>query len=93
MVCGVGRNAVSRWIDSWRKEGIDSLLEAPKPGRPTIIKESEWREVVDIVKEEIRQLKRAVEKIFKKLGKRISVDTLKRILKKKDFLGDVSGNP
>ncbi len=37
----VHRDTVSRWIESWEKNGIEGLKDAPKPGRPRKFSDAE----------------------------------------------------
>ncbi|MGK5090561.1 helix-turn-helix domain-containing protein [Deltaproteobacteria bacterium TL4] len=91
-ICGMTRKTVSGWITNWEADGFDSLLTAVKSGRPLIIQESDHDEVIDIVKENPRQTKIALEKIQERFDKTISQKTLKRIIKK-NFVGAVPVSP
>ena len=85
-ICHSTRKTVSGWIDEWERHGFDSLIEKPRPGRKPIISEDEHDKVIDIVKENPKQIKAAIGKIEEMLGKTVSVKTLKRIIKK-NFVG------
>ena len=82
-ICRATRKTVSGWIHHWETDEFDSLLEAPRNGRPLIIQQSDHAEIIDIVKETPRQTKSALQKIKDKFNKTISQKTLKRIIKKK----------
>ena len=90
-ICDVTMETVYTWFDNWEKDGVDSLLVAPGQGRKTLIKPSEHDEVLKIVDENPKQLKTALAKIEERMGKTISIYTLKRIIRKKKA-GAVSGN-
>lgn len=65
--------------------GIDELLDKPKSGRPPILTKADENKIEKFIKAEPRQLKSVLAKIGEKLGKTISIDTLKRVLKSKDY--------
>ena len=87
-ICQATRKTVAGWIDKWEAHEFDSLIDKPKPGRKPIIPEDRHAEVIDIVKENPKQIKSAIPKIEKIFGVKISVKTLKRIIKK-NSTGDV----
>ena len=90
-ICQTTTKTVSKWISKWEKNGFDSLIDKPRPGRTPIISKDKHDEVIDIVKENPKQLKSAIGKIEKTFGKKISTKTLKRIIKK-NFTGVVDAN-
>jgi transposase len=90
-ICQATRRTVSGWIDEWEKHEFDSLTDKPRPGRKPILSEDKHGEIIDIVKENPKQLKRAISKIEETFGERISVKTLKRIIKK-NFTGGEDAN-
>ena len=81
-ICLTTPKTVSKWISEWEKHQFDSLIEQPRPGRTLLIPEEKHGEVIDIVKKKPKQLKSAIAEIEEKFGKKISVKTLKRIIKK-----------
>lgn len=81
-ICQATRKTVSGWIDAWERHEFDSLRDKPKSGRKPIIPEDKHDEIIEIVKENPKQIKSAIPKIEEKFGKKISVKTLKRIIKK-----------
>ncbi len=91
-ICCATRKTVAGWIDNWERFSFDSLIELPRTGRKPIIDPSEFDEVIKIVKKEPRQVKIALVEIESKLGKTISLKTLKRIIKKKCIGGELE-NP
>jgi len=90
-ICQATRKTVSGWLTEWEKHDFDSLIEKPRSGRKPVISEAQHAEVIDIVKENPKQIKAAVSKIEEKLGKTVSVKTLKRIIKK-NFVGSEGVN-
>ncbi len=87
VIFGATRKTISTWINNWERYAFDSLIEVPRIGRKPIIDPSEYDKVIQIVKKEPRQIKKALVEINNKLGKSISLKTLKRILKKRLFWG------
>jgi transposase len=85
------QETVSKWIDGWEKYQFDSLIDKPRPGRTPLIPGEEYAEIIDIVKKNPRQLKTAIIEIEEKFGKKISIKTLKRIIKK-NCVGVADGN-
>jgi transposase len=90
-ICQATPKTVSKWISEWKKHQFDSLIDKPRPGRTPLIPEHRHDEVIDIVKENPKQLKSAISKIEDVFGERISVKTLKRIIKK-NCAGAADGN-
>lgn len=90
-ICNVTIGTVYTWFDKWENEEFESLLLSPGQGRKTLIESSEYDEVFKIVDKNPKQLKNALTEIEDKLGKTISIYTLKRIIRKKK-LGGVSEN-
>ena len=82
-ICNVTIETVSTWFNNWEEHGFDSLLRNPGQGRKPICDESELEQIFEIVDENPKQLKTALPKIEKALGKKISIHTLKRITRKK----------
>ena len=75
-------NTVSEWINSWDSCGLSMLFEAQGRGRKPIYSEKEIQKLLSLVDEEPHQLKRAQSLMEKQTGKRASLDTIKRTLKK-----------
>lgn len=76
------RVAVSRWIDQWEERGIDGLLESGGQGRKYLLDEDEERQVLAWLDEDPRNLTGLLAKIEANLGKPLSRDTLRRLLKR-----------
>jgi len=85
-ICHSARRTVSGWISQWDKDRFDSLIEQRRPGRNPIIPPEMHDEVINIIKENPKQIKTAINKIKETFGKTISAKTLKRIIKK-NFTG------
>ena len=85
-ICQATPKTISKWISVWEKHQFESLIDKPRPGRTLLIPKDRHDEVIDIVKENPKQLKSAIGKIEEVFGEKISVKTLKRIIKK-NFVG------
>ena len=88
----VDRDTVSRWIKWWTFYGTDGLRDDLHTGRTPKLDRFQQIEVIQIVKQEPRKIKLAVGKIKDRFGKELSVKTIKRILVKKNFDGNVLDN-
>jgi len=77
------RVTVSRWIDQWHERGLDGLLENEGRGRKKSVGEEEEKQILEWLAEKPRSTSGLLGKIEKTLGKKISRDTLKRLLKRK----------
>lgn len=78
----VDRDTVSLWLRAWEADGSAGLGDKEGRGRKPILTEKEQRQAVQLVEREPRSTKRHLHQIEKKTGKKISADTLKKILKK-----------
>lgn len=80
------RDRVSQWLDWWGDDQFDGLDDDPRGGRPPKLNESEQKQAVEIVRQEPRSLKQGLKRIADEMGKIISTDTLKQILKATDYV-------
>lgn len=79
------RDSVSSLIDRWEQSGTEGLYDKPRSGKPPVLNESEIGVVRELIKEHPHSPKIILAKISEKIGKIISISTLKRIVKKSDF--------
>lgn len=82
----VGRQVIYRWFNRYEKEGILGLHTGKGQGRPPIIRidnESEIKRVEELVESSPQNLKVVISQIEEEFGRKMSVKTLQRILKKK----------
>ena len=82
-ITGFHRNTVSRWLDQWAERGVDGILEREGRGRKHRLSEDEERQVMEWVGENPRSANQAVGRIEESLGKTVSPDTVRRLLKRK----------
>jgi transposase len=78
----VHRVTVSYWITNWNERGIDGLLEREGRGRKRSLSEDEERQVLRWLKEAPQHTKPLILKIEEVFHKRISLDTVKRLIKR-----------
>lgn len=84
------RQRIGYWLKRYEEGGIKGLETAKGRGRPPIIRidnETEVKKVEKLVEENGQNLKKVLAEIEKELGKKMSKDTLKRLLKKKVGFG------
>lgn len=86
-ICGVHRNAVSRWLDGWNELGLAGLADLQKSGRPSILTIAEQEKAVEIGLKNPKFPHRQLREIKQATGKEISPWTLKRLVKKKTTFG------
>lgn len=82
-ICGVHRNAVSRWINRWNEFGLQGLCDVEKNGRPPILTLEEQVKTVEIALDNPKFPHRQLRRIKAETGKTISRYTLKRVIKKR----------
>lgn len=78
----VDRDTVASWIKKWEKDGVGSLYDKPRSGRPAKLTPEEKDLARQYITEEPRCLKRVVERLYQKTDKRLSISSLKRLAKK-----------
>ena len=82
----VDRDRVSQWLEWWEDYKFDGLDDDPRSGRPPKLNPEEQQRAVEIVRQEPRSTKRGLKRIADEIGKLISGDTLKNLLKANDFI-------
>ena len=78
----VDRDTIASWIKKWEHEGIESLYDKPRCGRPSKLTLEEKELAQQYIKEEPRCLKQVAERLSQKIAKRLSISSLKRLAKK-----------
>ena len=76
----VDRDRVSTWLEGWEARHFDGLADAPRSGRPPKLTEPEQQQAITLTGKDPRSLRRGLSEVATKLGKTISVPTLKRLL-------------
>jgi transposase len=80
----VDRDTVSGWITKWEQTGFEALADKPLSGRPPTLTAEEQELVLKLVTQEPRRIKRVAGELERQTGKRVSADTIKRIVKAGD---------
>ena len=78
----VDRRTVSSWIDRWHAHGLVGLYQQPGAGRPPILTAQEESKVQHYLEKYPQDLKRVVYELEQETDKRVSLKTIKRIIKK-----------
>ena len=78
----VDRDTIASWIKKWEHDGIESLYDKPRCGRPSKLTLEEKELAQHYMKEEPRCLKQVAERLSQKTAKRLSISSLKRLAKK-----------
>lgn len=81
-VLEVHGNSVRNWLKRYEQGGLAALAEKPREGRPRLLNEEQEAQVRAWVDEEPRLLKRVRARIAAEFEQSVSVDTLKRTLKR-----------
>lgn len=82
----IDRDRVSQWLDWWDEHQFDGLDDDPRSGRPPKLDEEEQVRARDLVSEEPRSTNQGLQRIAAEIGKVISKDTLRQILKSGDYI-------
>lgn len=75
-------NSVCNWLKRYKQGGVAALEEKLREGRPKLLSEAQEAQVRAWVEDEPRHLKRVVAKVETTFGVELSIDTLKRVLKR-----------
>ena len=73
---------VSRWIDEWEQLGLRALYKGHSGGAQSIYNEAETERLLELIEEEPRRISYAQAKLESETGKKSSLKTLKRMIKK-----------
>lgn len=77
----VHQNTVTNWLNAWFSDGLAGLYNKSGRGRPSILTAEEKQRVKEEVKKHPQKAILVLDWIKKELGKTISKETLKRVLK------------
>ncbi len=76
------RLSVSHWLSNWDERGIDGLLEREGRGRKRLLTEAEESQVMAWLDELPNNAKSLAVKIEEAFDKKVSIDTVKRLIKR-----------
>ena len=79
----VDRDRVSQWLEWWEAEQVAGLDDDPRSGRPPKLTEAERQEALKIALHEPRTIKTGLKRIADELGKLISGETLRTLLRRR----------
>lgn len=71
---------VAAWIERWQAWGFVGLSDRPRSGRPAIFDADEQQQVYAYLDDSPKNVKKAVEAMAQKTGKRVSTKTIKRFI-------------
>ncbi len=77
----VHRDTVSGWIAAWEQDGVASLHDQPRSGRPPKLTAAEQEIALRLLKETPRSIKTVLAKLHQETGKQVSAWTVKRLAK------------
>ena len=80
------RDTVSQVISTYEENGLGGLFDKKRNGRPAIFTKEDEEIILAEVKKNPRQLKATMPNITKQTNKKSSMQTIKRIIKKKTLL-------
>jgi transposase len=81
-VCQATRQTVSSLISKWEKHGLAGLYDAPRPGKPRILKPDDEDFIFEMIEDEPRSTNKLIAILEDQRGKKVSASTLKRVIKK-----------
>jgi len=76
-------DTVSSWLSHWESKGVVGLFDPPRSGRPPRFNSEEAEQFIRAIDENPHQLKAAAARLEEETGKTASMDTFKRLLKKR----------
>jgi len=86
---------VLRWLKRYLSEGVNGLLDAPRPGRSTTVTEAYRKRLLEVVRRRPRSLgleysmwtlRRLTDYLAEETGLRVSFETVRRELAKEDIV-------
>jgi transposase len=86
------RDRVSQWLDWWEQYQFEGLDDDPRSGRPPTLDAEEKKEAIEIVRQELRSIKQGLKSIADEIGKVISGDTLRKILRSQGYIWTSEGD-
>jgi len=84
----VHRDTVSSWFQAWETSGIAGLFDKPKSGSPSLLEESDIKKIEEFLNKYPQSPKTILAKFIENTGKIISLSTLRRVIKKRNSLGN-----
>ena len=88
----VQHETVSSWLLAWETAGLIGIYDCPRSGRPARFTVGEQAIFLGYINENPHQPKAAAARLLEETGKKASLDTFKRVLKKVPTSGSVADN-
>ena len=89
----VDQRRVSDWRGRWQTSGLVGLYDRPRSGRPPICNAEEQQKVSACLDDSPKDVKKVVEAMEQKTGKRVSTKTMKRFIKKSHIWKRIKRSP
>lgn len=86
---------VLRWLHRYIAEGLQGLMDAPRPGRNSVVTDKFWKRLLEVVRRRPRSLEleyslwtlqRLADFMAEDTGIRVSSETIRRLLAKEDIV-------
>jgi transposase len=84
-ILGICRQTAAIWLHSWEDEGVNSLFDNPRSGRPSKLSEENKKEAIELIKKSPRSLKKVLAELAEKLNITLSSSTLKTLCKQAKY--------
>jgi transposase len=81
IACRSCRQTVSTWIRNWKEDGINSLLDKPRSGRPCKLLPEQKTQALKWIEQSPRSLKNVVEQLAQQFSVQLNCATLRRLCK------------
>jgi transposase len=81
-IFNVHHNTIYNWMERWETEGIDGVYDMEGRGCKPKFSKQEERIILDCLKEEPHSMRKVVDMVEDRLGKKTSIETLRNIAKK-----------
>ena len=82
-IFSTSRNTICSWLDRWDARQLEGLADHPRSGAPCKLDEQEQELAIELLEQTPRSSKVVIAELEKETGKQISVDTLRRLAKKR----------
>lgn len=82
----VSRYAVSEWMERWHRAGLVGVYDQPRSGRPPRLTPDDQHKVDPYLQEHPKDLKQVAHRLEQDSQKRVSPNTLKRLIKKNRYV-------
>jgi len=84
-IFAVDRDTVSGWLDAWESRGLTGLRDFPHPGRPSLGSEGDRAWLEGELEKAPHQAKALPPRLLERAGVEVSLNTLKRWLRERDW--------